>query len=266
MRFKSLDQLHRGKPLKIELDRLPDAIPIDRYALEKAFKISELVTEIYGESVEWYGFTIGQKAESECIIDIAIPRNEQNIKQYTSVEPAVIAQYQDSLPEYLIINGWIHSHASLEFKRFSGTDEQNSRAVLEYVSPLLRKPVAKKEIVIENWAFLVEKNHDEEDLKAGNVSLITDVPVSSARLLETVYGSFCYCLVIGDDGWHEQQIWHKRRGILTGETIYETIDTNLAIFDSGRKLSKSDILSLSEKVKENIHPVNLPPPERLERM
>lgn len=266
MRFKSLREIEREKPLEIKLDGLPREIKIDLYAKEKAFMISELVRDIHEESVEWYGFTLASKENPESIIDIGLPRNEQNVQQYTSINPEMIEQYQESLPEYLIINGWIHSHASLEFKRFSGTDEENNITVLEYVSPSLKKPIAKKEVKVKKWSFLIENEFGDEKLREGNVCLITDVPVSTARLLETIYGSFCFCLVIGDDGWHEQQIYYKKRGILTGETFYDTHEAELAVFDSGRKLFRSEITTLAEKVRENIRPVTSPPPEQIERM
>ncbi len=267
MRLKSLKQLDRTKLIEVELGRLPERILIDRYALDKAFKISRLVTELREESIEWYGFTIGERKRPEEVVDIGLPENERNAQQYTSINPEMILDFQDSLPGHLLINGWIHSHADLEFKRFSGTDELNNRTVLEYVSPSLKKPVAKKEIRIEDWSFLEENKYGKRDLAKGSVSLITDTKISSARLLETVFGSFCFCIVIGDNGWHEQKICYKKRGILTGDTGYECLEeAELVLFDSGRKLVDSEMESLASKVRESIRPVTSPPPERLERM
>ncbi len=266
MRFKSLKQLQEKDFIEVKLDDLPEVISIDRYAIEKAFEINRLVNDIYKESVEWYGFTVASREKPESIIDIGLPRNERNIQQYTSINPEMIVDFQDSLPHHLIINGWIHSHASLEFKRFSGTDEANNMTVLDYVSPSLKRPVAKKEIRIKDWSFLVENEYNERDLAKGNVSLITTTKLSSARLLETIFGSFCFCLVIGDDGWHEQKICYKKRGILTGDTLYESTEAELSLFDSGRKLSNSDTASLASKVRENIRPLTNSPPEHLERM
>ena len=266
MRFKSLKEIKKEKPLEVELDVLPDKIEIDRYAMEKAFKISELVQDIHGESVEWYGFTIAYRREPGRITDIGLPRNEKNAQQYTSINSEMISEYQESLPEHLIINGWIHSHADLEFKRFSGTDEDNNLTVLEYAALSLKKPIAKKEVKIREWNFLRENDFNEKDLKDGNAVLITDVPVSRARLLETIYGSFCYCLVIGDDGWHQQKILYKKRGILTGVTFYDSSEADLDIIDTGRKITRSEVVMLRERVRENIHPLTSPPSERLERM
>ncbi len=266
MRFKTLKQLQRRKPYEVRLCNLPEVVTIDSYAKEKAYRINELVYEVHGEIVEWYGFTLATKSEPRIITDIGLPRNEENLQQHTSIAPEMIARYQETLPGHLVINGWIHSHGDLEFRRFSETDNENNITVLEFAYTSIKKQIAKKEVKIKQWSFLVENEYSDEDFRSGNACLITDVPITSARLFETVYGGFCFCLVIGNDGWHEQQIYYKKRGILTGESFVDKKEAELKIVDSGRKLSNAEISALEKKVRENIHPVTAPPPERLERM
>lgn len=266
MRFKSLSELKRPEIYEVVLGVLPDHIRMTRYARAKAFKINELVREIHKESFEWYGYTLAKKNEPEIIEDIGLPPNEHNLYHYTSIDPGKIAGYQDSLPSGVVINGWIHSHGNLEFKRFSGTDEENHVTVLDYVSAQLRRPVSKREVVVKDFAFLLRGEYTERDLQRGSVCLITDAPVSEARILETIYGSFCYCIVIGDEGWHEQEIYYKKRGILSGETSVNKRDAELSIVDTGRLLTPADIEILSQEVEERLQPITVPPPERIERM
>ncbi|NIR12799.1 MAG: hypothetical protein GWN86_02125, partial [Desulfobacterales bacterium] len=54
-----------------------------------------------------------------------------------------------------------------------------------------------------------------KELEQGSVSLITDAVVSEAILMETIYGGFSYSIVIGDEGWHEQEIHYKERGVIS---------------------------------------------------
>ena len=218
MRFKTLSKLKRPKPRKITLATLPQHILMADYAKEKAFKINELVRVIHEDSFEWYGYTLGTTDNPETIIDIGLPKNDQNLLDYTIIGSERIADFQESLPQDTTINGWIHSHGSLQYKHFSHTDEKNHLTVLDFVTARLRKPVAKQEITIQNLSLLLKDRFDEKDLEKGSVALITDVPVSEATLMETVYGSFSYSVVIGDEGWHEQKIFYKEKGILSGYT------------------------------------------------
>jgi hypothetical protein len=255
MRFKSLAGLKRREPRKILLATLPEDIFITRFALDKAFKINELVRDIFKESFEWYGFTLATRDQPEIIIDIGLPRNEENILEYASLIPEKIAAFQDDLPPDVVINGWIHSHGSLEFRKFSGVDEANQRTVLDYVTTKLRQPIAKREIVINDLVFLVEGNYQEPDLERGSVSLITDTPIQEVTLLETVYGGFCYAIVVGDQGWHHQEIHYKHRGILSGYTVVQSREAELSYVDSERSLSAEDLRLLRHEVQEKIQPI-----------
>lgn len=264
MRFKSLSELKRPELHEMGLATLPQDIPMAHYAMAKAFKINELVRAIHKGSYEWYGYTIANRENPELIVDIGLPKNDQNIDQYTSIGPEKIADYQESLPMDKVINGWIHSHGSLEHKEFSGTDEKNQVTVLDYVTALLRKPVAKKEVVIKDLAMLVKDRCTEKDLEKGSVSLITDAPIAEARIMETIYGGFCYSIVIGDEGWHKQEIHYKRRGILSGQTTESKKEADIVLLDTGRFLTESEIAALSEEVREKIKPVTKIP-ERYEK-
>ena len=266
MRFKSLSDLERRKPKKVILATLPQEISITRYAKDKAFKISELVREIHDESYEWYGFTLADKENPELITDIGLPRNAQNLEEYATINPEGIAEYHDSLAGDTVINGWIHSHGALHYTHFSHTDEENHATVLDFVTARLRKTVAKKEIPIQDFQLLVKDEFEEKELEQGSVSLITDAVVSEAILMETIYGGFSYSIVIGDEGWHEQEIHYKERGVISGQSHVSKKSADLVLVDNGRSLTQADIHALSEEVEEKIQPNTNPPTEIIERM
>ena len=266
MRFKSLSDLERRKPKEVILATLPQEISITRYAKDKAFKISKLVREIHDESYEWYGFTLAGKDNPELITDIGLPRNAQNLEEYATINPEGIAEYHDSLAEDTLINGWIHSHGALHYTHFSHTDEENHATVLDFVTARLRKTVAKKEIPIQDFQLLVKDEFEEKELEQGSVSLITDAVVSEAILMETIYGGFSYSIVIGDEGWHEQEIHYKERGVISGHSHVSKKRADLVLVDNGRSLTQADIHALSEEVEEKIQPNTNPPTEIIERM
>ena len=261
MRIKSLAGLKKTASREISLAELPVEIFMTRYARDKAYAINELVRAVHKRSYEWYGFTLAAGQNPELIVDIGLPDNEQNQDQYVSLAPEKIAAYRDSLPESTVINGWIHSHGELAFRHFSETDAANQATVLDYVTARLRLPVAKVEVVIQDLAILHEGAWQEEDLKRGSVSLITDAPVSEARIWETEYGGFCYAIVIGDDGWHDQEIHYKKRGILSGQTFVDKKGAPIRLIDDGRLLTRSDLETLEEEVKNRLSPVSYIPPK-----
>jgi hypothetical protein len=255
VRIKSLAGLHKSASREIVLAELPVEICITPFAKSKAYKINELVLAIHQQSYEWYGFTLASRQTPELIEDIGLPVNDQNRDQYVSLTPEKIAAYRDSLPETMVINGWIHSHGELEHRHFSSTDAANQATVLDYVTALLRLPVAKVEIVIQDLVLLHQGAWQEEDLRRGSVSLITDSPISEAKIWETEYGGFCYAIVIGDDGWHDQEIHYKKRGILSGQTFVSKKAAPIRLIDDGRLLTPSDLASLEEEVKNRLSPV-----------
>ena len=266
MRFKDLSQLKRPKPLEITLGSLPQHILMAEYAKHRAFKINELVGVIFEESFEWYGFTLADKNHPEFILDIGLPKNDLNLQDYTTLGSQRIAEYHESLPEDVIINGWIHSHGALNYKHFSHTDEENHLTVLDFVAARTRKPLAKQEVAIQDLVLLQKDRFEQKDMEKGSVCLITDGPVTEAKIMETVYGSFCYSIVIGDEGWHEQEIHYRERGILSGHTTASSKSANIEFVDTGRSLSQDDISALSDEVKKKIKPHTDPPPELIERM
>ena len=266
MRFKDLSKLKRPEPLEITLGRLPRHILMAEYAKEKAFKISELVNMTFEESFEWYGFTLADKDHPELIIDIGLPQNDLNLQDYTALGSERIAEFQESLQKELIINGWIHSHGALNYKHFSHTDEQNHLVVLDFVASRTRKPLAKKEIAIQDLVLLQKDQFEQKDMEKGSVCLITDGPITEAKIMETIYGSFCYSIVIGDAGWHEQEIHCRERGILSGHTILSSKAAKIEFVDTGRSITQVDISTLRDEVKKKIKPHTDPPPELIERM
>jgi hypothetical protein len=254
VRFKGLAALKRPEGYEVTLAGLPEQIPMARYALSKAFKIGDLVRTVYQESYEWYGFTIATRGNPELIMDIGLPKNDQNLSDYTSVGPEKIAGFQEALPQDQVINGWIHSHGSLPYEQFSRTDVRNQVTVLDYVTALLRKPVAKKEILIRDLTILVKERWTEKDLERGSVTLITDAPITEARVIETIFGGFCYAIVIGDGGWHRQEIHYKRRGVLSGQVVEERQEADLVLVQTGRQLTGTDVQNLEDEVREKIQP------------
>jgi len=266
MRFKTLSQFRRTEPLKRVLGNLPQTISMAAYAKAKAFKISELVRHTFKESYEWYGFTLADPAHPEFIIDIGLPENDMNLRDYTTLGAMRIAEFHESLPEDRIINGWIHSHGALNYKHFSPTDEKNNRTVLDFVAAGTRTPLAKIEIPIQDLVLLEKDRFAEKDLAKGSVSVITDKPITEAKILETVYGSFCYSIIIGDKGWHIHKIYYRERGALSGHTSETSITADIKFVDTRRTLNSEEIQTLGKEVKEKIRPNLNPPPELIERM
>ncbi len=264
MRIRSLSDIRTGEILEVKLQDLPDDIYMTEYAFEKAFKISQMIRSIFDRSFEWYGFTIAKRDNPELIVDIGLPVNEQNVQYYASINPQMIAEFQQSLDVNHIINGWIHSHGDLGYKQFSDTDEKNQITVLDYVSSVLRKPVAKREIPIRELFILTEGRYERKDLEKGSVTLITDIPVSRARIMETVYGSFSYSILIGDEGWHIQQIHYKMRGILSGQIHIEKRDAELVRVRAGITIGEKDIEELGRLIRERVNPAIIIP-ERFEK-
>jgi hypothetical protein len=266
MRFGSLSELKRPEPKQVILATLPQEITMALYAKTKAFKINELVREIHQKSYEWYGFTIADKDNPELIADIGLPKNDQNLQDFTTLGPERIAEYHESLPENTIINGWIHSHGALKYKHFSHTDEENQATVLDFVTARLRLAVAKKEVPIQDLNLLVKGEFEEKELEKGSVSLITDGVISEATIMETIYGGFCYSIVIDDEGWHEQEIHYKERGVLSGHSRVSKRRSDIVFIDTGRSLTEADMALLNKEVEEKIQPNINPPPELIERM
>ena len=266
MRFKDLSRLKRPKPLRITLGNLPQHILMTKYAKTKAFKISELVGALFEKSFEWYGFTLANNDHPELITDIGLPKNDLNQQDYTTLGSQRIAEFQESLSEDVMINGWIHSHGALNYRHFSNTDEKNHLTVLDFIAARNRKPLAKKEIVIQDLVLLEKERFMEKDLEKGSISIITDGPITEAKIMETIYGSFCYSIVIGDEGWHEQQIHCRERGILSGHTTVWSKSTNIKFIDTQRTLEPEEIQAIGKEVKEKIQPNLNPPTELIERM
>jgi hypothetical protein len=266
VRFKCLSELKRPELREISLATMPQSVTMAHYAREKAFKINELVRIVHKNSLEWYGFTLGSASNPDLITDIGLPRNDLNLQDYTTLGSERIAEFQESLPQDVVMNGWIHSHGALMVKHFSATDENNHRVVLDFVAGRLKRPVAKREIAIKDLVLLLENRFVEADLAEGSVCLITDAPITAATIMETVYGSFCYAIVIGDQGWHKQQIHYKENGVLSGHTALSNKEAEMMLVDTGRVLTRLDVSALRDEVEEKIQPNTNPPLEKMERM
>jgi hypothetical protein len=165
-----------------------------------------------------------------------------------------------------VVNGWIHSHAALTVKHFSHTDDRNHGVVLDYVAARLKKPVAKREVAIKDCVFLLKGHFGDEDLSRGSVCIITDAPIAEATIMETIYGSFCYAIVVGDEGWHEQEIHTREYGVLSGYSRMSQQPAEITMVDAGRTLSELELGHLREEVEKRIRPNKNPPLESTERM
>ncbi len=263
MRLKRLADVRKPRHREVSLLELPQDIRITAYAQEKAYAINDLVPEIFGRSYEWYGFTLGRREQPEVIVDIGLPVNELNEEQYVSLAAEEIAAFAEELPAELLINGWIHSHGNLELQQFSHRDDANQATVLDFVAAGLRLPVAKVEVAIQDLVLLQEGCWQEADLQRGSVTLITDVPVASARIWEMEYGGFSFAIVIGDSGWHDQEIYYKKRGILSGRTMVSHIQAQLAVVPDGRRLTVTERQALADLVRRRLAP-QPPAPVKLE--
>jgi hypothetical protein len=266
MRLRSLSTLKRPEPREVPLAALPRAITMAAQALEKAFRINEMVLAVHGESLEWYGFTLGLVEQPDFVADIGLPQNDLNLTVYAGLSAETIARFQESLPKGTLINGWIHSHGALTVKDFSRTDARNHEVVLDFVGASLKRPVAKREVPVRDLALLVRDRYAPQDLAKGTVAIITDAPITEAVILETVYGSWCFAVVVGDDGWHRQEIHYREYGILSGQARVGHGDAELVLVGAGGEWSHSDSRSLREEVERKVRPNKNPPLETLERM
>lgn len=254
MRLRSLSTIKRTDPGEVILGNLPRNIPITRYALQRAVSISGLVRRIHGDSFEWYGFTLAEREDPECIIDIGLPSNDRNVERYARIGPENISAFQDSLPGDVLINGWIHSHGKINLREFSRVDEINHLTVLDYVATFIKRPVSRREVVVDDLRLFSERNVREADPAAGSVWIVTDDPVLRAALFEIVQGSFCYGLLVGDGGWYRQEIYYRTRGILTGTDNLYSNHAEMLPIDSGRVFTKDDEEALAREIKNRIKP------------
>jgi hypothetical protein len=264
MRLRSLADLKRPAALEIPLASLPEALKITRFALDKAFAVNAAVRHLFQGSLEWYGFTLAARAEPEVVVDIGLPQNDENFQEFTRVGAERIAAFLETLPAGMVVNGWVHSHGDLDFQGFSETDAANQATVLDYVTTLVKRPLAKREVVVQDLALLVEGTHGPRDLVKGSVTLITDARIRRVRLLETVLGGFCYALVVGDGGWHRQEIHYKTRGLLTGQTEVSRRQAELTVVAVPAPPAL-DQGALQEEVRQKINPLRSKP-EKLERV
>ena len=56
---------------------------------------------MHGDSLEWYGYTLGEKAKPDLVLDVGLPWNGQNVPDYTALTPQMIQELQKSLPASL---------------------------------------------------------------------------------------------------------------------------------------------------------------------
>ncbi|MFA5084539.1 MAG: hypothetical protein WC475_04155 [Candidatus Paceibacterota bacterium] len=254
MKIQSLSQFDKKEKLEIILDKLPEKVRITDYALVKGFKVNELVKKIHHSSYEWYGFLIGERSNPGLVTDIGIGKNDANNSAYTRIAPEEIQKFLEEMNGNRLINGWIHSHGNLGFRQFSGTDDGNMKTVLSFVASATRKPIAKKEIIVNDISIVTE-DYTKSELKKGTLTLITNKKIEKPKILETVYGGFSYSIVIGDEGWHEQEISCEKYSLFTDKKENTSEKSDLEVIATGKTLSKEDVNALQKDVKEKIRPV-----------
>jgi len=266
MKFRSLGELKRSEPREVALGNLPQSVTMESYALAKSYAVCRAVADIHGESLEWYGFTLATAERPGMICDIGLPQNDLNLPVYAGLSAEGIAEFAESLPPGLVINGWIHSHGVLMLREFSETDARNHAVVLDYVAARLQRPVAKREVMVRDLVLLHKDRYAEADLAQGSVCIITDAPVKEAVIMEAVYGSFCYAVLVGDGGWHHQEIHTREEGVLTGRPRMSRRQAELTVVQTVREWTGADMDRLREDVARKIRPNKNPPLETLERM
>jgi hypothetical protein len=101
MKLKTISAFTRREPREIVLASLPSEILIAHFARDKTLAINELIRTVHGDSLEWYGYTLGEKAKPDLVLDVGLPRNGQNGPDYTALTPQMIQKYQESLPASL---------------------------------------------------------------------------------------------------------------------------------------------------------------------
>ena len=258
MRIESLGDLMRSPPKEYRFIEPLHDVQMTDYALEKAFRISKLVKKVHRQSVEWYGFMIADIEDPYLTIDVGLPQNATNAHAYTGITAQQIDAFQRGLPPDRIVNGWIHSHADLNYRQFSGTDLANHWTVLDYVGSVIKEAVSKREIRIDDLSRLVQDQLDERDMRQGSLSLVTDVPVDEVALFEQIMGSSAYAVVIGDEGWSCQEVIHKEYGLVTGATTYnrqsDIDEVGLVIEQSGVRMTWKEQRMLKKQVKHCIRP------------
>ncbi len=103
--------------------------------------------------------------------------------------------------------------------------------------------------------MLLEGQYSTEDLKKGSIALITDAPVGSVRLLDTIVGGFSYAIVIGDSGWHQQKISYKMTSMLSGTTTKSYLSPETIEFiPTDKSFNFRAKAKLRREVKEKIKP------------
>ncbi|MBU0666917.1 MAG: hypothetical protein ABIC91_08620 [Nanoarchaeota archaeon] len=256
-RINSLSELKKSDITEIILESLPRKIQITEYAKDKAYEISKLVRQKYYSSYEWYSFTIANKDNPELIIDVGLGKNDQNLLSYCKITPENIDKFRELLSDDLVINGWLHSHGNLNFRHFSGTDDNNQITVLRYVYSLLKKPIMKKEILIKDLSLLVANEYTDDDLIKGSVTAITDNKIDSLKFLQTIYGGFSYAIVIGDEGWHEQEIYYLQKPLFQDEKITKIVNPEIEIIKTDQVFTWKDKFALQKEIKEKIQPTHV---------
>lgn len=242
----------------VELDELPTSVHMTTYAVDKAFAVNKLVRELYNKSYEWYGYLLATEKEPELAVDVGLPKNAMNHLGGTGLDPREIEIYRRSLPQDYFINGWIHSHGDLGFRQFSGTDDRNQPVMLNYVCSKRMTPIRKEALALDHL-YIETKEHigKEEELLSLHMPGVELEGVARARakLYELILGGFSYAVVIGDEGWTNQEVYHKERKMVTGKNNYKKIeDAQLNTVNQGREFTLLDLARLQEKVRETIDP------------
>lgn len=155
--------------------RVPEAIKITRYALEKGHAYQQAVLKRLG-AFEFYAYLLSNpKGDSGLSVDCVLaPDQIAGGAGVTLSHDAVQKAGQELASTYagLTVNGWLHGHSN--FRVFhSGTDDENIRTVLAYAaayqpvsepcprfSMFARNPFKKKRLVRYTYSIVVNNRKD----------------------------------------------------------------------------------------------------------
>lgn len=237
-----------GKRKLEEIPKLvyPDKIKFTPYALAKAFRICDFVTNIRGP-IEWYGLMLGTKDALDVTQEILIPEQD-NTHSHTKVDGASLGKALEEMRkennEFVPI-GWIHSHVDFAVM-FSQIDYDNIVTVLNSMHLNTKKKYLKDMKPVEGKKFVQIEN----DKLTISGSLSTDL---KCELTSPEAGFLAVLNEIGFDlniyqpvlmGWTYNVVVNNKRETYGEIAVREEIPLESS---TASKRYKADIVLVKEK-------------------
>ena len=246
---------------------LPEKIQISSYAIEKAYKICDLVHKKHG-LLEWYGLLLAEKANPAVIKEILIPEQENTGGETKAEGHALATAFEEKKTQYAdkyLVVGWIHSHASYK-TYFSSTDDDNIETVLNSVHLNTKKKYREPLQLIEGKEIRELK---EDKLVIGG-TLSTDgsleVTAQNKEALKQLHEQgmnikvdkpilmgWSYNIVVNNKHEHYSEIAIKTEKPLEDETDTSRYEAELDI-QKEEKVLDPEVLEkeINEKVKKKV--------------